>query len=211
MRLALDPDSRLPLYAQISDHLRDSILTGNLRPGVRLPAVRTLAASLGVNRGTVESAYAKLMAEGLVASRQGSGFYVLAHAPGEPAAASRSGDWPAWQGRLRYGGYEAMSAYLPEASRQTDWIALGGTGDSMGAARRRNLRLTCVLRQTCPAGGHPSIRRCSSRRSSISARRFCDLANSRSSPGPSAASSSLRVSSRSSLATPSRIGGSSVR
>ncbi|NLW82326.1 MAG: PLP-dependent aminotransferase family protein [Desulfovibrionales bacterium] len=126
MRLALDPDSRLPLYAQISDHLRDSILTGNLRPGVRLPAVRTLAASLGVNRGTVESAYAKLMAEGLVASRQGSGFYVLAHAPGEPAAASRSGDWPAWQGRLRYGGYEAMSAYLPEASRQTDWIALDG-------------------------------------------------------------------------------------
>ena len=126
MRLALDPELRQPLYTQISGHFRDSILTDNLRPGVRLPAVRALAASLGVNRATVESAYAELVAEGLVTSRQGSGFYVLPHAPGEPARARRSGDWPAWQERLRYGGYEAMSAYLPEVSRQTDWIALDG-------------------------------------------------------------------------------------
>lgn len=126
MRLALDPQSSQPLYAQISGHFRESILGDNLRPGVRLPAVRTLAASLGVNRATVESAYAELVAAGLVAPRQGSGFYVLTHAPGEPVAARRSGDWPAWQGRIRYGGYEAMSAYLPEASRQTDWIALDG-------------------------------------------------------------------------------------
>ncbi len=126
MRLALDCESSLPLYGQISRHFRDSILAGNLQPGIRLPAVRSLAADLGVNRGTVESAYAELMAEGLVTSRQGSGFYVLPHAPGEVSAPLRSGIWPAWQGRLKYGGYEAMSAYLPEVSRQTDWIALDG-------------------------------------------------------------------------------------
>ncbi len=126
MRLALDPESPIPLYAQIGRHFRAAILSDNLRPGVRLPAVRTLAAGLGVNRATVESAYAELVAEGLVTPRQGSGFYVRAHAPGDPATERRSGDWPAWQGRLRYGGYEAMSAYLPEASRQTDWIALDG-------------------------------------------------------------------------------------
>ncbi len=126
MRLALDFDSPQPLYVQISRHIRDAVLSDNLRPGVRLPAVRVLAGTLGVNRATVESAYAELMAQGLVTSRQGSGFYVLPHAPGEPVAARRTGDWPAWQSRLRYGGYEAMSAYLPEASRQTDWIALDG-------------------------------------------------------------------------------------
>ena len=126
MRLALDFESSLPLYGQISRHFRDSILGGNLRPGIRLPAVRSLAADLGVNRGTVESAYAELMAEGLVTSRQGSGFYVLPHAPGEVSGPPHSGIWPAWQGRIKYGGYEAMSAYLPEASRQTDWIALDG-------------------------------------------------------------------------------------
>jgi len=126
MRLALDPQSPQPVYAQISAHFRAAILSDNLRPGIRLPAVRALAGSLGVSRGTVENAYAELMAEGLVTSRQGSGFYVLAHAPGDPGKPSRSGEWPAWQSRLSYGGYEAMSAYLPEAGRQTDWIALDG-------------------------------------------------------------------------------------
>ncbi|MDO9583303.1 MAG: PLP-dependent aminotransferase family protein [Desulfomicrobium sp.] len=126
MRLALDPRSSQPVYAQISGHFRAAILADNLRPGVRLPAVRTLAANLGVSRGTVESAYAELMAEGLVTSRQGSGYYVLPHAPGEVEIPPRSGGWPAWQDRLSYAGFEAMSAYLPEVSRQTDWIALDG-------------------------------------------------------------------------------------
>ncbi len=126
MRLALDPDSSEPVYAQISGHFRHSILSDNLRPGVRLPAVRVLAANLGVSRGTVESAYAELLAEGLITSRQGSGFYVLPHAPGETGGFPRAGGWPAWQDRLRYGGFEAMNAYLPEVSRQTDWIALDG-------------------------------------------------------------------------------------
>ena len=126
MRLALDFDSPHPVYVQISGHFRHSILSENLRPGVRLPAVRVLAANLGVSRGTVESAYAELLAEGLITSRQGSGYYVLAHAPGEVGNSPRAGGWPAWQDRLRYGGCEAMNAYLPEVSRQTDWIALDG-------------------------------------------------------------------------------------
>jgi GntR family transcriptional regulator/MocR family aminotransferase len=126
MRIALDPRLDQPLYRQISAHFRASILSGNLRPGTRLPAVRSLAASLDVNRATVESAYAELVAEGLVMSRQGSGTYVLSHSPGEATVAPRVGLWPTWQSRLRYLGYDALSAYLPEVSRQTDWIALDG-------------------------------------------------------------------------------------
>jgi GntR family transcriptional regulator/MocR family aminotransferase len=126
MRIALDQQLDQPLYRQISAHFRASILSGNLRPGTRLPAVRGLAGSLGVNRATAESAYAELVAEGLVTSRQGSGFYVLPHSPGEVRGPSRAGQWPGWQSRLRYLGYEALSAYLPEVSRQTDWIALDG-------------------------------------------------------------------------------------
>jgi GntR family transcriptional regulator/MocR family aminotransferase len=129
MRLALDIESSTPLFAQISGHFRHSIVSGNLPAGTRLPAVRTLARSLGVNRGTVENAYAELIADGLLTSRQGSGYYVLPHAP-EEGWPARSEGWPAWQGRLHYDGFEAMSAYLPEASRETDWIALdGGTCD----------------------------------------------------------------------------------
>ena len=126
MRIALDVQSSQPLFRQISAHFRASILAGNLRPGVRLPAVRGLAASLGVNRATVENAYAELVAEGLVVSRQGSGSYVLPHNPGEARTSLRPGEWPAWQHRLTYRGYDALSAYLPEVSRRTDWIALDG-------------------------------------------------------------------------------------
>ncbi|NCD26701.1 MAG: GntR family transcriptional regulator, partial [Deltaproteobacteria bacterium] len=126
MRIALEIPSAVPLYRQISAHFRASILAGNLRPGTRLPAVRVLAGNLGVNRATVESAYAELVAEGLVVSRRGSGSYVLAHSPGESRTPERSGAWPAWQQRLTYRGYDALSAYLPEVSRSTDWIALDG-------------------------------------------------------------------------------------
>lgn len=126
MRIPLDFQSAEPLYRQISRNFRDSIMAGYLRPGSRLPAVRVLAAALGVNRATVESAYGELTAEGLVCPRQGSGCYVLPPSPGGRSKPLPAGQWPAWQSRLRYQGAEAMSAYLPEVSRQTDWIALDG-------------------------------------------------------------------------------------
>ncbi len=126
MRIPLDFQSAEPLYRQISRNFRDSIMAGYLRPGSRLPAVRVLAAALGVNRATVESAYGELTAEGLVCPRQGSGCYVLPPSPGGRSKPLPAGQWPAWQNRLRYQGAEAMSAYLPEVSRQTDWIALDG-------------------------------------------------------------------------------------
>lgn len=126
MRLALDSASPLPLYRQISQYFKSGILAETLRPGVRLPAVRALAQGLGVNRATVESAYAELVAEGLLISRQGSGYYVLQHSPGKGEAAFLKGTCPAWQSRLHYQGCETLAAYLPEVSRCTDWIALDG-------------------------------------------------------------------------------------
>jgi GntR family transcriptional regulator/MocR family aminotransferase len=77
MRIPLDPDSPNPLYRQIAAHLRDSILSGNLPAGTRLPATRALAADLGLNRLTVENAYSVLEADGLIAAQVGSGTYVL--------------------------------------------------------------------------------------------------------------------------------------
>ncbi len=45
-------------------------------PGSRVPSVRRLADKLGVSRFTVVHAYEKLVAEGVLVSRAGSGFYV---------------------------------------------------------------------------------------------------------------------------------------
>ncbi|MFF1510689.1 PLP-dependent aminotransferase family protein [Streptomyces sp. NPDC058326] len=72
--------------------LREAVRGGRLAPGTRLPPYRTLAADLGIARNTVADAYAELVAEGWLTSRQGSGTRVAdriaAPAPGpvRPAA-----------------------------------------------------------------------------------------------------------------------------
>ena len=46
-----------PIYEQIQDGLRRLMVAGALRPGDRLPSVRTLAASLAINPNTIQRAY----------------------------------------------------------------------------------------------------------------------------------------------------------
>jgi DNA-binding transcriptional MocR family regulator len=66
MRIPLDRQSAVPLYRQIESYLRQSILSGSLAPDTQLPAIRRLARDPGINRSTVENAYAELAAEGPV-------------------------------------------------------------------------------------------------------------------------------------------------
>ena len=67
-------------YRRIAATLRGRIAAGDLPAGERLPAVRVLAAELGVGRHTVEEAYAELGAEGLLETRHGRGTFVAAPA-----------------------------------------------------------------------------------------------------------------------------------
>lgn len=67
--------------------LRDAVRSGRLAPGSMLPPSRTLAADLGLARNTVAEAYAELVNEGWLASRQGAGTWVLN--AGGPQAAPR--------------------------------------------------------------------------------------------------------------------------
>jgi DNA-binding transcriptional MocR family regulator len=53
--------------------IRDAVLDGKIRIGDRLPAERRLATQLGVSRGTVVTALARLRAEGWLSTRHGSG------------------------------------------------------------------------------------------------------------------------------------------
>uniref|UniRef100_A0AAU2JYI6 PLP-dependent aminotransferase family protein n=1 Tax=Streptomyces sp. NBC_00049 TaxID=2903617 RepID=A0AAU2JYI6_9ACTN len=70
-----------PLYRRLAAALHMAVRTGELAPGDRLPAERTLAAALGVSRATVVSAYDELRAAGAVDSLRGSGTRV-ARLPG---------------------------------------------------------------------------------------------------------------------------------
>jgi GntR family transcriptional repressor for pyruvate dehydrogenase complex len=56
--------------------LQEAILQGQIEPGSKLPTERQLALDFGVNRVTVRTALARLLASGLVSVRQGSGYRV---------------------------------------------------------------------------------------------------------------------------------------
>ena len=51
--------------------LREAIRSGRLHAGARLPGSRSLAADLGISRGTVVQAYAQLIAEGWLTGATG--------------------------------------------------------------------------------------------------------------------------------------------
>lgn len=63
--------------ASCQKNLQDAILSGEFVPGERLPGERALAADLGVGRVTVRSALGALVTQGLLQTRQGSGYVVL--------------------------------------------------------------------------------------------------------------------------------------
>ena len=68
--------SALSLSEQLVEHWRALIQSHQVRAGVRLPSVRSLAESARVSRDTVVQAYDRLVALGLIQSRRGAGFFV---------------------------------------------------------------------------------------------------------------------------------------
>lgn len=73
-------DGTLPLgmtrVALVMATIRQRIAGRTLTPGAKLPSVRSLAGTLKVSTSTVVEAYERLVAEGTITSRPGSGFYV---------------------------------------------------------------------------------------------------------------------------------------
>jgi GntR family transcriptional regulator/MocR family aminotransferase len=66
--------------ADLVEALHESIRTGRLAAGTRLPSSRSLAKDLGIARNTVADAYGQLVAEGWLTARQGSGTVVASRA-----------------------------------------------------------------------------------------------------------------------------------
>src|SRR5947209_20236155 len=80
----LDRSAPLPLSRQLAAALREAVAEGRFGAGARLPSTRELAAELGIARSTVVAVFEQLAAEGYLAARQGSGYYVP-----EPLSAPR--------------------------------------------------------------------------------------------------------------------------
>jgi GntR family transcriptional regulator/MocR family aminotransferase len=135
MRFSFDRQSSVPLYQQIVAYMRQGILSGSLAPETRLPAIRQLAADLGVNRITVEKAYAELEADGLIFTRVGSGTFVLPQDP-FPVVEKSPLDtpWPLWQmdaSNPHVTPYQARVEEMVRASKHPDPINFSkGSGDA---------------------------------------------------------------------------------
>ncbi len=64
-----------PLYVQVYQHFRTLIEENKIKDD-KLPSIRSLAKSLGVNNVTIVNAYKLLEQEGYVYSIRGSGTYI---------------------------------------------------------------------------------------------------------------------------------------
>ncbi len=81
MIVRLDPRSTEPIYLQIVSQIKHLIAAGKLKPDDQLSTVRQLAVELRVDPNTVARAYRQLVEDGVIASQQGRGTYVLDRPP----------------------------------------------------------------------------------------------------------------------------------
>jgi GntR family transcriptional regulator len=65
-----------PIYQQIKNQIKDSILRRELQEGELLPSIRALANDLHVSVLTTRRVYDELEAEGFITTRAGKGSYV---------------------------------------------------------------------------------------------------------------------------------------
>jgi DNA-binding transcriptional regulator YhcF (GntR family) len=87
--LSVDRGTGIPLGEQLAGRIRKAVEDGTLVLGDRLPSVRELADTAGVNVNTVRAVYARLESEGRVSSEQGRGTFVTARIPAAGGATTR--------------------------------------------------------------------------------------------------------------------------
>jgi GntR family transcriptional regulator/MocR family aminotransferase len=108
----LDRGGGAPLSRQLHEGLRAAILSGNLRPGARLPSSRALAQSLGVARNTVISAFEQLASDGFLDGQHGSGTYVARNLPLDMAEILSAPPAAALNGAPRVPGSRRARAFV---------------------------------------------------------------------------------------------------
>ena len=77
MKLIVSNISGVPIYEQIKQQIKSTILSGELQEEESLPSLRTLAKDLKISVLTVTRAYTELEQEGFVKNVQGRGCFVM--------------------------------------------------------------------------------------------------------------------------------------
>ena len=120
MELRIDRQALVPVVQQIVDALADWLRRGEVLPGTRLPSVRQIARINLLSQSSVVEACERLVAQGVLATRNGAGFFVAA------TALATQGQWdlPWSEGGEQQSGLvgelKLGCGGLPESWRETD-------------------------------------------------------------------------------------------
>lgn len=120
MELRIDRQAMVPVVQQIVDGLAGWIRQSEVPPATRLPSVRHIARINLLSQSSVVEACERLVAQGVLASRHGSGFFVAASAPVVPDA----WDLP------RFEGAEAMQTDFSNSLSGELMLGCGGLPES---------------------------------------------------------------------------------
>jgi len=131
-------DSR-PLVDQIVAGIKRQIDDRQLRPGARLPSIRSFAAAHDVGRFTVVEAYDRLVAMGYLQSRRGAGFYAMSlrneRTPAETPSGHERNAELMWLIRQLDAGKDTLigGGWLPNS-----WLDEAGIRQNLNVLARKN-------------------------------------------------------------------------
>lgn len=74
--IAIDYQSRTPIYVQLVDEIEKCIIKGQLKPDDQMPSIRELANELGINPNTVKKSYAELENKKIIKSVSTKGTFI---------------------------------------------------------------------------------------------------------------------------------------
>lgn len=76
MKILISNSSKLPIYEQIVNSIKEEIINGTLEPNEKLPSIRSLAKDLNISVITTKRAYEELENQGFIETVGGKGCYV---------------------------------------------------------------------------------------------------------------------------------------
>src|SRR6201986_4723027 len=104
-----------PRYARLAAALFEAVDQQTAARGTRVPAERTLAATVGTSRGTVVACFGQLVEAGVLTRRQGAGTYVAGR--------------PSWAARPASGSVATMLLRRVAEDRESIDLSLSAPGD----------------------------------------------------------------------------------
>lgn len=76
MFIVLSQNNPDPMYKQVTDQIKNTIASGDLKPNDKLPSIRELAEALKISAITIKRAYFDLESEGYIVTRAGQRSFV---------------------------------------------------------------------------------------------------------------------------------------